>query len=154
MSVEGVILPYGTAEGVTIHGSRIDYLTTANQSQSCSVLELSVAPGFDTGAHYHTKMEEFFYVLEGQLNLRSGDRTMCGGPGTFMFVPRNTPHSYGNPGPATARVLLITSPSGFEKYFDELAQLAARGGPPDPAKIAELRARYDTIQIAQAKPAD
>jgi quercetin dioxygenase-like cupin family protein len=51
------------------------------------VFEFSVAPGFDTGAHYHTKIEEIFYVLEGELTLRAGDRVVQGGAGTFVFVP-------------------------------------------------------------------
>lgn len=147
MSIEGIILQPGQAAAVSILGSRIEYLVTGGQSKSCSIFELSVAPGFDTGAHYHTRMEEFFYVLEGELNLQSGDRVIRGGPGTFMFVPCGTAHSYGNPASGAARVLLITSPPGFEGYFEELANLVARGGRPDPDAIARLRARYDTVQI-------
>jgi quercetin dioxygenase-like cupin family protein len=147
MSIEGIILEHGQAGGVSVRGSRIDYLVTADHSKCCSMFELSVAPGFDTGAHYHTKMEEFSYVLEGELNLRSGDRIIRGGPGTFVFVPRGAAHSYGNPGPGVARVLLITSPPGFEKYFEELANLVAEGSRPNPEAIASLRNKYDTIQI-------
>ena len=148
MSIEGIILGPGEAGGVTILGSRVDYLVTGEHSQSCSIFELSVAPGFDTGAHYHTRLEEFFYVLEGEVNLRSGDRRIRGGPGTFVFVPKGAAHSYGNPGPGPTRVLLVTSPPGFEKYFDELAELVKSGGRPDPEAIAKLRAKHDTIQIA------
>ena len=105
---------------------------------------MSVAPGFDTGPHYHTKIEEFFYVLEGEVDLRSGGRFVRGGPGTFVFVPPGAVHSYGNPGSAPARVLFMTSPPGFEQYFEELAQLVAKGGRPDPESLAQLRARHDT----------
>ena len=147
MSIEGIILKHGQAGGVSLLGSRIDYLVTADQSKRCSIFELSVAVGFDTGPHYHTQIEEFFYVLEGEVNLRSGDRTVRGGPGTFVFVPAGAVHSYGNPGPGAARVLLVTSPPGFEKYFDEMAELIASGGRPDPEAIAKLRAKHDTIQV-------
>jgi len=147
MSIEGIILQHGEAGSVSVLGSRIDYLVTAEHSKCCSIFELSVAPGFDTGAHYHTKMEEFFYVLEGEVNLRSGDRVIRGGPGTFVSVPRGAAHSYGNPGPGMARVLLITSPPGFEQYFEELTELLARGGRPDAEAIARLRAKHDTIQL-------
>lgn len=148
MSVEGIILQHGEAGGVTLHGTRIDYLVTEGQSKCCSVFEFSVAPGFDTGAHYHTKIEEIFYVLDGELNLRSGDRVVRGGPGTCVFVPPGAAHSFGNSGSGTARMLLITAPPGHEKYFDELAELVAKGGRPDPEAIARLRAKYDTIQIS------
>lgn len=138
----------GEAESVSILGSRVDYLVTAGHSKSCSIFELSVAPGFNTGPHYHTKMEEFFYVLEGEIDLRSGERVIRGEPGTFVSVPCGAAHSYGNPGTSPARVLLITSPPGFEKYFEELAGLVANGGRPDKETIERLRAKYDTIQIS------
>ena len=72
MSVEGIILHHGEAHGVTLHQTRIDYLVTAEHSKQCSLFEFTVAPGFNTGAHYHTKIEEIFYVLEGELDLRCG----------------------------------------------------------------------------------
>ena len=148
MCIDGIILHHGEAGGVSLLGSRIDYLVTAESSKRCSIFEFSVASGFDVGAHYHTRIEEFFYVLEGEMNLRSGDRVVRGGPGTFVFGPPGTPHSFGNPGSGAARMLLITSPPGFEGYFDDVAKLIARGGPPDPDAIAELRAKYDTIQLS------
>src|SRR5215469_4642926 len=80
MSVEGIILHHGEAHGVTLHQTRVDYLVTAEHSKQCSPFEFRVAPGFNTGAHYHTKIEEIFYVLEGELDLRCGERTVRGGP--------------------------------------------------------------------------
>jgi hypothetical protein len=55
MSVEGIILHHGEAGGVTLHQIRVDYLLTAEHSKQCSVFEFSIAPGFNTGAHYHTR---------------------------------------------------------------------------------------------------
>lgn len=148
MSVEGIILQRGEARAVSLRDTRIGYLITADHSSHCSIFEFVVAPGFDTGAHYHTKIEEIFYVLEGELNLRSGDRVVRGGPGTFVFVPPGAAHSFGNSGTEPARMLLISAPPGHEKYFDELAELVAQAGRPDPDVLAKLRAKYDTIQIS------
>lgn len=148
MSIEGIILQPGEARAVSAGGVRVDFLVTAKHSKGCSMFEISLAPGFDTGTHYHTKSEEIVYVQEGELNLRSGDRVVRGGPGTFVFVPLGVAHSFGNPGPGIGRILLITAPPGHERYFEELAELLARGGPPDPAAIAELRRKYDTVQLS------
>ena len=52
MSVEGIILHNGEAHGVTLHQTRV-YLVTAVHSRQCSLFEFTVAPGFNTGAHYH-----------------------------------------------------------------------------------------------------
>ena len=100
MSVEGIILHHGEAHGVTLHQTRVDYLVTAEHSKQCSLFEFTVAPGFNTGAHYHTKIEEIFYVLEGELDLRCGERTIRGGPGTCVFVPPGAAHAFGNAGSA------------------------------------------------------
>jgi quercetin dioxygenase-like cupin family protein len=78
MSVEGIILHHGEAHGITLHQTRVDYLVTAEHSKRCSLFEFTVAPGFNTGAHYHTKIEEIFYVLDGELDLRCGERTVRG----------------------------------------------------------------------------
>lgn len=153
MSLEGIVLHHGEAGGVSVLGARIDYLVTATHSKYCSIFEFFVAPGFDVGTHYHTKIEEFFYVLEGEMDLRSGDRIARGGPGTFVYVPPGVAHSFGNSGPSHARMLLITAPPGFEGYFNEVTELVAKGGRPDPEAIAKLRAKYDTIQLSPPKSA-
>ena len=100
-----------------------------------------------------TRRSKSSSTWEGDVNLRSGERFERGGPGSFFFVPSGTVHSYGNPGPAPARVLFMTSPPGFEQYFEELAQLVAKGGRPDPESLAQLCARHDTIPALPAPPA-
>ena len=46
-------------------------------------------------------------------------------------------------------MLVLISPAGVhDRYFEELAELLAKPGPPDSQAIAELRLRYDTEQIA------
>src|SRR5579872_934731 len=118
----GLIFQAGQAKKrVELRGSYVDYLITAADSKGCSLFKFDVAPGFDTGAHYHTKIEEFFYVVEGELDLRSGDRTVHAGPGTFVFVPPGVPHSIANHGNQRGSLLLGCVPPGHENYFDELA---------------------------------
>ena len=93
-----------------------------------------------------------FYVLEGEIDLRCGERVVRGGPGTFVFVPPGVAHAFGNSSSASGRMLLITAPPGHEKYFDELRDLIAKGGKPDPEALAKLRAKYDTVQLATLTP--
>ena len=69
-----------------------------------------------------------------------------------MFVPAGCPHAFTNPGTATARMLFLVSPSGHERYQDELGELLGKQGPPDQAAIQKLRARYDIEQITPLIP--
>jgi quercetin dioxygenase-like cupin family protein len=148
MSIEGIILTQGEARTVGARGFYVTFLVTGEQAQSMAAFEFTAAPRFDVGAHVHRSIEEIFYVVEGELDLRVGDRVQRASPGTFMFVPKGAPHAFSNPGSAPAKVLLVVSPPGQERYFEELATILSREGPLDTAAIAALRAQYDTEQLA------
>ena len=81
------------------------------------------------------------YVLEGRLGALLGDEVVYADPGEFVFKPRKQWHTFWNAGDTECRILEIISPSGFEHFFDELAELVAQGGSPD--QIVELAARFD-----------
>ena len=142
----------------------------AEQSKHWSVFEAEVLPGFDVGAHLHRGAEEFFYVLEGELELlafeprvrtkdnwrtwesKTGAKVVRGGPGSAMFVPAGCPHAFTNPGTTTARMLFLVGPPGHEHYLDELGDLLTHAGPPDQAAIAKLRFRHDIEQLSPLVP--
>jgi quercetin dioxygenase-like cupin family protein len=112
-------------------------------------LEFTAASGFNTGDHVHSQIEEIFYVVEGEFQIRAGDRTLRAKPGDFVLVPPGVPHGFGNPSGGPAKMVLLISPAGVhERYFEELADLLARPGAPDIQAIAELRQRYDTEQVS------
>ena len=48
MSIEGILLQPGEAQSVSLRGTQVDFLVTAEHAKGCSVFEFSVAPGFDT----------------------------------------------------------------------------------------------------------
>ena len=160
---DGLLLRPGA--GRRIQGASMTLKVGAGQSRAWSAFEAEVAPGFDVGAHLHREAEELFYVLDGELDLlafeptvrtvgnwqswesASGAHVVRGGPGSTMFVPAGCPHAFANPGTGPARMLFLVSPPGHELYLDELGELVGRPGRPDPAAIAELRARYDIQQL-------
>ncbi len=42
--------------------------------------------------HAHTREDEIWFVLEGEIAFTLGEEIIVGGPGTFVYIPRNTPH--------------------------------------------------------------
>ncbi len=160
---DGMVLSPGA--GRVIQGAGMTLKVGASQSTAWSAFEAEVTPGFDVGAHLHHNAEELFYILDGELDLlafepltrtagdwrgwqsASGARVMRGGPGSAMFVPAGCPHAFANPGTASARMLFLVSPPGHERYLAEIGELIGHGGPPDPAAIAEIRARHDIEQL-------
>jgi oxalate decarboxylase/phosphoglucose isomerase-like protein (cupin superfamily) len=160
---DGLVLAAGA--GRRIQGASMTLKVGAGQSAAWSAFEAEVGPGFDVGAHLHRQAEELFYILDGELDLlafeprvrtagdwqrwesASGARIARGGPGSAMFVPAGCPHAFANPASTPARMLFLVSPPGHENYLDEIGELLRRGGPPDPAAIAEVRARHDIEQL-------
>jgi mannose-6-phosphate isomerase-like protein (cupin superfamily) len=143
-----VLLAAGEGDSVSLRGTEVIFKVRGDQAGRASCLEFAAAPGFDTGFHVHGELEETFYVLEGEFDLHAGDHVRRARPGTVMFVPPGIPHCFTNPTGAVARLLIVMSPSGFDQYFSELAEILARTGPPDTKAIAALRRKYDTEQLS------
>ena len=72
--------------------------------------------------HLHRHHEEAFYVLEGELTVRVGPRKITAPTGSFVVVPRGVVHQPSNPGTEPTRVLLIFSPAGMDRFFEEAAE--------------------------------
>jgi len=97
------------------------------------------------GPHYHRGRDEFFYVLEGEVALRIGDERYTAGAGTFAFIPRETIHGFHNASSESATILVMHHPAGFERFLEEMQQLAARHGGIE--ERAALAARFDMIPV-------
>ena len=87
------------------------------------------------GLHVHHADDEAWYVLEGTLGFRLGDKAVEAQAGSAVLAPSGTPHAYWNAGPGRARYLLIASP----RLFELIAELHS----PD-ADYAEVFRKYDS----------
>src|SRR5262245_6096675 len=114
-------VPAGTGPAYWGPGDRYTFLVTGEQSGGAYfIMEGLVPPGGGAPPHVHSREEEAFYVLEGTLELTLGEQTLAVSTGDFAHVPRGTIHSFRNTGTRTARMLVICSPAGLEKYFQEV----------------------------------
>lgn len=150
MSTEQLYLSPGEGETASLRATEVIFKATgAREAGGPTVIEFIAAPGFSTGDHVHSGIEELFYIVDGEITIRAGEWSGRVGPGSFVRVPPHTAHGFGNPGTAPATLLLIISPAGVhEEYFRELAAILAHPGPPDSGAIRELRDRYDTQQLS------
>ena len=108
-----------------------------------SVHDNTIPPGSPgPRPHLHRYHEEAFYVLEGELTVRVGPRKIVAPAGSFVVVPRGVVHQPSNPGTEPTRVLLVFSPGGMDRFFEEAAEgrmpLAAVAD--DPAVLERLEA--------------
>ena len=133
--------------GVVLRGHPMVFLVTGAHTRHTSMFDWTIPSGFATGLHVHRVQEETYYVLDGVCRWQVGDKTIHATPGTYLFIPPGVPHNIANGSDKPARVLMTVSPPGHERYFEELAMLAAKGAP-DPKALADLRDRYDTDQLS------
>ena len=113
------------------------------------LVEGTMPPGRWVPAHLHRREAEAWYVLEGELSFRFGDRTVVAPAGAFVFSPLGVAHSYGNAGERPARYLLLFVPGGFE---GALVERAAREGALPPVELDEearaaLGRKYGTERV-------
>ena len=76
------------------------------------------------------------YILEGDFRFKAGDEMLRVSTGGMAFGPRGTPHTFQNVGDTSGRLLVITTPSGLERFFEQFAELPP--GQVDPQMIAAL----------------
>jgi quercetin dioxygenase-like cupin family protein len=81
--------------------------------------EVSVPPGGGNPPHIHRREEETFYIQQGTLTVQVGGETVTASAGDFVFLPRGVAHSFQNTGNVDAKVLLVVTPAGLEKFFEE-----------------------------------
>jgi quercetin dioxygenase-like cupin family protein len=161
----GLILPPGGGRKLVTKAQEVTFKATKADGSSISIFEVVVPPGFDVGAHVHGDSQEFFYVLDGELELLAfepvqrtgdswhewesaeGDRVVRATEGASMFVPPGVPHAFRNASNKPARMLFQCYPSPIhELYFDEMAEIWAAGGV-DPEAVEQMRQRYDVSQL-------
>jgi len=84
--------------------------------------------------HLHTKEDEYFYVVEGEIIVKCDGQIFNAKKGSFIFLPRNIAHEWDVVGENGATVLMITVPAMLEDFLHKLHQADSKEGR---AKIAE-----------------
>jgi quercetin dioxygenase-like cupin family protein len=83
-----------------------------------TALENVIPPGQGPPLHTHAREDESWYVIEGELRFKLGSEIHRAPAGSFVFVPRGTPHCFQNAADAPARILVMFTPAGMERFFD------------------------------------
>ena len=121
-------------------GTLITLKASAKTTNGAFSLIEQVAPvGFAPSKHVHHGEDEAFYILDGELTFFLDERTLQVSTGTYLYLPREVPHSFRVEGTAPARLLQWTYPAGLEQFFVELGvptnDLSVP--PPAPAEVMQ-----------------
>jgi len=106
--------------------------------------EALVPPGGGPPPHVHSREEEGFFVLEGEITFTVNGERVVARAGTFANMPAGTPHSFRNESDRPARMLISVAPAGLEQMSFEVGEPLAEGAttapPPTRDEIEKLLA--------------
>lgn len=138
MADQAVHVVVAPGEGPTIQGpvgGPLTFKVRADQTDgSLTALENVIPPGEGPPLHTHENEDEFWYLIEGDLRFKLGTEIHTAPQGSFVFVPRGTPHNFQNVGAQPARILVMFTPGGMETFFERFAELTA----PDPSAFGSI----------------
>lgn len=128
---------------VAVVGDVYRFLATGEDTNGKYALWEAIVPsGGGPPAHVHSREEEGFYILEGEITFQVGAQRIVATAGMFFNMPVATPHSFKNESNRPAKMLISVAPAGLEKMFFEfgvpLVEGATTAPPPTKAEIEKL----------------
>jgi quercetin dioxygenase-like cupin family protein len=78
---------------------------------------------FEPPLHVHSKEDESYFILDGEICYEAGDQRMYAKSGDYVHLPRNVPHTFKLITDIVTLLLFIT-PAGFEDMFVQCSRPA------------------------------
>lgn len=113
----------------------------ANTGGAYSLVEVTVGL-HGPPLHVHRNEDELWYVIDGEFEIRVGERTVRAPAGSLVFGPKGVPHHYTKLSEGPGKLLEIFSPAGFERCFEEIAGLT------DVERMRAIAAKYNMEMLA------
>ena len=139
MSTPFLITPSNQG-GVDNSIARLSLLVEPGRSPGFAIFRNDF-PGLGDGppAHHHDRYDEAFYVLAGEMEFCVDAVTARVPAGSMAFVPRGGTHSFRNPSPAPAQMLVVTTPEAV----DLIVRMPEGAKSPD--ALRALFAEHDSV---------
>jgi mannose-6-phosphate isomerase-like protein (cupin superfamily) len=141
-------VPPGGGDAIWFLRNRMTIKATAAATHGAfGLVESFIAPGFSPPLHVHHREDESFWILEGHVTMKCGERVFSCGPGAFVFLPRDVPHTFVVEGEQPVRMLTLITPGGGEAFFVEAGRPAEGEGlppmaPPDIQRLKQVGERF------------
>jgi quercetin dioxygenase-like cupin family protein len=141
-----VALNTNELEALSYDAGKVKFITSSEDTNGAyAIVELTEMPGYKTAWHQHNNCEEAFYVVEGVLTIKLVDKTYEFPAGSYVLIPRGTPHGQGNFTKTPVRLLTTFTPGGFDQFFRDRVDLFKTVKPGDPTfqqKFDKLREKH------------
>ena len=93
-----------------------------------AMIDMLIPPGGGPGPHAHADFDETFYVMEGEIEVKSEFSQYVAKQGAFVHIPKGgVVHGFKNKTEKMAHLLCTVVPAGLETFFEEVGQPVAYG---------------------------
>ena len=146
--MRGLLLAPG--EGLSVEnpvGGILTFKITSDESEGAlTAIETFVVRQEGPPLHVHDQ-DEVIYILAGSLRVKLGESLRGAPAGSFVFIPRGTPHTWQNVGAEPLRFFATIMPAAtaFEEFFKRYAQLPAEER--DVEAFARLAAETKAFEV-------
>ncbi len=111
----------GEGRTLAVVGDVYRFLATGDNTHGTYAMwEAIVPPCGGPPRHVHSREEEGFYIVDGEIALQIGDEHMITTAGMFVNMPIGVPHSFRNESDKPAKLLFVVAPAGLEQMFFEI----------------------------------
>jgi quercetin dioxygenase-like cupin family protein len=134
------VMKAGDGRAFWVVGDLYTFLATGEDTgEAYAVIHAVVPPGGGPPPHIHSREDEAFYLLEGELAFHVDGRDFTAGAGTWITLAKGSLHGFRNTGTATAKMLVVVSPAGLERMFAEVGVPATdKTAAPPPVTAADI----------------
>jgi quercetin dioxygenase-like cupin family protein len=147
-ATSGHVVRAGEGQTVEFLGHTFEFKAGAEDTAGAfSVIDIVQRRGGEPPLHVHHREDEAFFVLGGEMTFHVGDERLPASAGSFVFLPRDVPHTFTVDGDGEARVLQLCAPPGVERFFREWGDR-----PLDPAAMASALEPYG-VELVGPPPA-
>ena len=93
-----------------------------------ALIDMLIPPGGGPGPHSHKDTQEAFFILDGEIEFTTREKTFTAKKGDYVNIPfEDIAHKFTNKTGQVARIICLLTPAGMEKMFEELGQPVAQG---------------------------
>ena len=125
-NIKAAPITIGTSDGqsLSVIGDTYRILITGEQTgDAYAAIDMLIPPNGGPGPHSHAEFQESFYVIEGEIEVKSEVSTYIAKKGSFVDIPMGgIVHCFKNKTRETAHLLCFVVPSGLEEFFMEIGK--------------------------------
>lgn len=138
-----ICAPPGSGAVYQALGDQVTVLLSGEQTGGAfTMVEVVAPPGSGPPPHCHHREDEWFYVLEGRIELWQNGVWTEAPAGSAIFLPRGIPHTFRNCGDTPLRMIVQVAPAGFEVFFRRMTEACQDPNGPDMARIVAIAAEH------------